>query len=216
MARSCRERVKNTINTIPMNEDYKFCPYCGESIRKAAIKCRYCRNWLSQPSAEQQSPAGQDLELLRRNAAHAAREFAGNRQVQAVSGKISSLSSKDALLLYCGMGLLIVLLFLFLPMWNFGGFGSFGGYKCFTEDNLGSLYPLLPILFVSGTIFAIAWTFMKKQINWIFTGSAAILCILTIVMVPMIQVHLCGYLVMLLCLGWVAVALILKNKTLSC
>jgi hypothetical protein len=34
------------------NDAFKACPFCKEQIRKEAVKCRFCGEWL-----EQQSPS---------------------------------------------------------------------------------------------------------------------------------------------------------------
>lgn len=35
------------------NNDTKTCPYCGEIIKKSAIKCRYCGEWLNKESEKE-------------------------------------------------------------------------------------------------------------------------------------------------------------------
>lgn len=61
--------MQSSDNTVPVEvahaEELIRCPYCGESIRPNAKKCRYCGEWLAEgfvneiPSAEQVAPIPQ-------------------------------------------------------------------------------------------------------------------------------------------------------------
>ena len=44
-----------------MDSETKLCPYCGEEIRKAAKKCRYCKEWLVDHEETKASAAPHDV-----------------------------------------------------------------------------------------------------------------------------------------------------------
>lgn len=221
-----------------MTEGFKNCPRCGAPIRLAAVKCRHCGSWLTaegqqqqttaetaaHPAAQQQAyaqltaqPAANGTQQVLANIDGAASRFLENENVQAVSAKLNALSSKNALLLFAGAGALIVLLFLLLPMWSMGKGAGFSGAKCISmgSEAQSTLYPIVPLLFVAGVTFTVVWTFLKKEVNWIYAAVSAVLGIVSLVAIPMIPIAVCGYLVMLLCLAWAALAFLLKGRTLT-
>jgi hypothetical protein len=44
-----RDLSKKQFN-VEVGDDMKICPYCAEDIKLAAIKCRYCGEWLREES----------------------------------------------------------------------------------------------------------------------------------------------------------------------
>src|ERR1035437_132090 len=47
------------------NDDFKICPFCKEQIRKEAVKCRYCGEWLEHPlSSFEAEKLGSEIEPL--------------------------------------------------------------------------------------------------------------------------------------------------------
>ena len=48
-----------------MDSETKLCPYCGEEIRKAAKKCRYCKEWLVDHEETKASAAPHDAKALK-------------------------------------------------------------------------------------------------------------------------------------------------------
>src|SRR5277367_5660636 len=39
-----------------VNDGFKICPFCKEKIRKEAVKCRFCGEWLEQPATPPPNP----------------------------------------------------------------------------------------------------------------------------------------------------------------
>lgn len=209
-----------------MTEEFKNCPRCGAPIRSAAVKCRHCGSWLTpeglraqpgqQTSAQPSAQAGTTQSPAFTNITEASARLLNNGNVQAVSSKLDALSPKNALLLFAGAGALIILLFLLQPMWSMGSMGISGGKCIFMGSEVQSvLYPILPLLFVACVAFTVIWTFIKKTVNWIYAAVSAALGILTLLAVPMIPIGGCGYLVIVLCLAWAALAFLLKGRTLT-
>lgn len=57
-SQACQSTVTRPLGRRQLGPDEKFCPMCGEPIKKIAIKCKHCNSVVDQSFAEQQVQEG--------------------------------------------------------------------------------------------------------------------------------------------------------------
>lgn len=212
-------------------EEYKTCPHCGATIRINALKCRFCNTWLKDykptpvghdNSVQSTVPAGESSAAPSMpdmsNVAGQINKVIGNTMesdgIQKLAAKLNAMSPKDAAILSCCCGLLVLLMFLFMPMWSWSGI-RVTGYESISRasEMKCDSYPLLPIFFIISMVVCMFRAWFRTTSNYLFIIGATVLCVLTLVTVPIIPISINGYIIILICLVWAFLEYLMKRRT---